>query len=255
MAAWSELAAPQVGSAWPELPDGIVDRPAEVWEPLVAVADAAGGDWPERARRACVALVRSAEDRSVSLGVRLLGDLRVIFGQSVALHTETILDRLRKGDGLDDDAPWDSIRGATIASRLLASLLREYGIRSTKVKVNGASLQGYRREDLWDAWSRYLPSVPAEAEPPEPEEPLTVQATESGAFTGSGSSASPGIEVPEVPDVSAATEPEMPLQAASSLDGAGGSGGSGLAEPKACVACGGEGCNWCDASDFEEAGR
>lgn len=249
LAAWAELVAPQVGSAWPELPDGIVDRPAEVWEPLVAVVDAAGGDWPDRARRACVALVRAAEDREASLGVRLLSDLRVIFGDALALHTETILDRLVKGDGLDDDAPWESIRGAPVSSRLLASLLRGYGIRSRKVKVNGVSLQGYRREDLWDAWSRYLPSVPAETEPPEPEEPLTPQDNESRASEGSGSSVSSGIRVP---DVSASTEPEAPLQAASSLDGAGGSVGSGLAEPKTCAACGGEGCNWCDASHLEE---
>ena len=37
----------------PVMPDGITDRPADVWEPLLAVADAAGGDWPQTGRFAC----------------------------------------------------------------------------------------------------------------------------------------------------------------------------------------------------------
>ena len=31
--------------ARPAMPDGIEDRPADVWEPLLAIADAAGGEW------------------------------------------------------------------------------------------------------------------------------------------------------------------------------------------------------------------
>ncbi len=30
---------------WPEMPDRITDRNADCWEPLLAVADAAGGGW------------------------------------------------------------------------------------------------------------------------------------------------------------------------------------------------------------------
>ena len=37
---------------WPEMPEGIEDRNADVWEALLAVADAAGGDWPS-ARPMC----------------------------------------------------------------------------------------------------------------------------------------------------------------------------------------------------------
>jgi Protein of unknown function (DUF3631) len=46
---------------WPEMPDGIEDRNADVWEALIAIADLAGGDWPERARRAAVALVAASQ--------------------------------------------------------------------------------------------------------------------------------------------------------------------------------------------------
>lgn len=187
---WAKSVGESCGSAWPALPEGVEDRPAEVWEPLIAVADAAGGHWPETSRAACVALCKVAQDRRASLGIRLLSDLRIIFQDAVALHTETILARLTHGEdhGLDDDAPWADLRGQPLASRGLASLLRKYDIKPEKVKVAGLSLQGYRREHLHDAWARYLPPSPgsAQAEPPEPSAPFA----ENG-----------GVEVPEVPEV------------------------------------------------------
>ena len=57
LADWIASAREQFEDAWPELPDTITDRNADVWEPLIAIADAAGGDWPSRARVAAVALV------------------------------------------------------------------------------------------------------------------------------------------------------------------------------------------------------
>lgn len=188
VAAWASRVGAAVGAAWPAMPEGIVDRPAEVWEPLIAVADAAGGEWPTRARAACVELCRVAADRRVTLGIRLLADLRIVFGDADALHTQTLLERLHKPDvyGLDADAPWSDLGGKPLGERGLASMLKRYGISSMKVKVHGSALQGYRREHLWDAWQRYLPPhTPKQAEPVEPVEP--------------GAGKVP--EVPEVPDV------------------------------------------------------
>lgn len=187
LATWAARVGASVGDAWPALPEGIVDRPAEVWEPLIAVADAAGGTWPDRARAACLALVKVAQDRRLTLGIRLLADLRTIFGQADALHTRVILDRLSDGErwGLDSDAPWADLHGKPLGERGLATMLKKYDVHSMKVKVSGDSLQGYRREHLHDAWQRYLPShSPKEAEPVEPVEP--------------GAAKVP--EVPEVPD-------------------------------------------------------
>ncbi len=169
---WAAVVGATVGNAWPKLPEGIVDRPAEIWEPLLAMADAAGGHWPTTARLACMDLCRSALDRRVSLGVRLLSDLRIIFGTAEAMHTETILTRLHGGEseGLAADAPWADLHGKPLGVRGLAGLLKPYGVSSIKVNVGGRSLQGYRREHLWDAWERYLSPVPAYPEPPEPME-------------------------------------------------------------------------------------
>lgn len=163
---WAGQVGQQVGNAWPELPPGVVDRPAELWEPLIAVADAAGGHWPATARAACVELLKVAEERDVSLGVRLLIDLRTVFGDADAMATADILDALHDLD----EAPWGDLYGKPMQSRTLARMLRQYEVKSTKVKTAGRSLQGYRREDMWDAWERYAPSAstPAQTEPPEP---------------------------------------------------------------------------------------
>ena len=75
------------------MPAGIEDRDADVWEALLAVADAAGGDWPKKAREAAVALVKAAREVEPSLGIRLLADLKQIFGEAEEMPTEAILGR------------------------------------------------------------------------------------------------------------------------------------------------------------------
>src|SRR5690606_36504744 len=87
--------AKSVEIEFPELPDGIRDRDADVWEPLVAIGDAAGEEWPDLSRATAVALVaESKEGGGVSLGVRLLHDLRMIFGSAEQMTTSDILTRL-----------------------------------------------------------------------------------------------------------------------------------------------------------------
>ncbi|MFJ9995206.1 DUF3631 domain-containing protein [Streptomyces werraensis] len=168
LAAWAEGARDQVMGAWPEMPDGVTDRPADVWEPLLAVADAIGGHWPQRAREACVTLVKAskANDKG-SLGVRLLTDLRdhVMVGID-RLPTVAILDRLNALD----DAPWADLNGKPLDNRRLSRMLAEYmtadnePITSRNIKTAGSVLKGYYATDLHDAWQRYCP--------PPPESPL-----------------------------------------------------------------------------------
>ncbi|MFD8525010.1 DUF3631 domain-containing protein [Streptomyces capillispiralis] len=172
LAAWAEQARGDVMGAWPDMPDGVTDRPADVWEPLLAVADAAGGDWPTRAREACVTLVTAskANDKG-SLGVRLLTDLRdhVLAGID-RLPTVAILDRLNALD----DAPWADLHGKPLDNRRLSRMLAEYmtadnePITSRNIKTAGSVLKGYYSADLWDAWARYCPPPPESPLPPLP---------------------------------------------------------------------------------------
>ena len=58
-----------------DFPEGLSDRAEDSWEPLLIIAEAAGGRWPERARAATQAL-STEEDTTQSRGIDLLGDVR-----------------------------------------------------------------------------------------------------------------------------------------------------------------------------------
>jgi 5S rRNA maturation endonuclease (ribonuclease M5) len=153
LAGWAAAKAKILYAARPAMPAGIEDRNADVWEALFAVADTAGGDWPKLAREAAVALVAAGREEEPSLGIRLLGDLRTIFGKAEALFTKTILDGLHELE----EAPWKDLKGKGLDSRGLALRLRQYGIRRKQVREGKQTSKGYTRADLADAWDRYLP--------------------------------------------------------------------------------------------------
>jgi hypothetical protein len=55
---------------------GLINRTADNWRPLFAIADVIGSDWPERARKAAAVL---APRETQSTGTLLLADIRVAF--------------------------------------------------------------------------------------------------------------------------------------------------------------------------------
>ncbi|MEL6362892.1 MAG: DUF3631 domain-containing protein [Pseudomonadota bacterium] len=236
LADWADEFGPACGEVFPVLPSCVVDRPAEIWEPLIAIADAAGGDWPERARDAAVFFVKAAGARPQSLGVRLLEDFRLLFGDRLAMATTDIIGGLCNPEehGLAADAPWADLRGRPIDSRKLSRMLKKYEAAPRKVKADGRSLQGYHRDDLNDAWSRYLAPTPKKAEPAEPVNDFN------------------GLEVPErseVPDANGTFFPTEPNpeshNALKLLDKH--PEIPQVPEPDGgeCPRCGGEGCRWC----------
>jgi Protein of unknown function (DUF3631) len=162
---WAREHLPKLQHAAPVMP--LEDRAADTWEPLIAVADLAAGDWPERARQAAIAMTRaeSQQEEDSTASVRLLADLRDLFDQADAdaLYTTTILERLHK----IDDAPWADWYGRPLTTRELAKLLRPYGAGPKDVREHGTGPQrkGYTRTDLYEPWSRYLPRHPRHARP------------------------------------------------------------------------------------------
>jgi hypothetical protein len=141
---------------WPNMPPEVQDRDADVWEPLLAVADAVGDEWPSRARRAAVALVLASREGEPSLGVLLLTHLKAVFGETEKLSTDVILKRLHE----IEEAPWRDLKGKSLDDRGLARRLRQYGIKSRTVRIGEATPRGYERADFVDAWSRYIPPSP-----------------------------------------------------------------------------------------------
>lgn len=165
---WMTSVGDLVADAIPRLPAGVVDRSAEIWEPLVAIADAAGGHWPERARQACAHFVLKSS-QPVTNGIRLLADLRTIYHRRDAtrIATKALLADLTELD----DAPWADLdgRGKQLDGRRLAAELARYGIAPIAFKDDtDTTVKGYvtyatsqnksqkAQVGLADAWDRYL---------------------------------------------------------------------------------------------------
>jgi Protein of unknown function (DUF3631) len=157
---WAEQNLAAVEAIWPELPDQLDDRAQEISEPLFAVADVVGGDWPERVRTAVVALRggESADDDSV--GVRLLADIRTIFGEVDRVSSSGLLASLNALE----ESPWGEWYGKPLSARGLAKLLDRYGIKPRTVRFGGEErAKGYLREQFEDACERYLPQTSPDA--------------------------------------------------------------------------------------------
>lgn len=160
LAAWARKIRPAL-NLYPAMPNGITDRPADVWEALLSVADAAGSTWGTRAREAAVALVADAMGDKGSLGVRLLTDLKMIFQGAPAMATADILSCLIALD----EAPWGDLKGKPLDSRRLATFLKPYDVTPKNIRTEGGIIKGYTAADLFDPWQRYLKASPLPSPP------------------------------------------------------------------------------------------
>jgi hypothetical protein len=163
IAAWAPDAIGGLREARPALPSALNDRAQDAWEPLLAIADAAGGIWPDAARRAAGALMGSEEDDD--LGVELLRDLRDLFTDDVTfMASKAIIDHL---NGLPD-RPWATIsKGRSLTGHRLAIILKAHKI--VPVKNAGSTARGYFRDQLVETFSRYLD--PARPDPGPQDDP------------------------------------------------------------------------------------
>lgn len=144
----------QVRVARPHLPEQLNDRAQDNWEPLLAIADVAGGHWPEVARKAALKLSGTESD-SMSVGVELLADIQEIFDTKriERIFTADLITALCE----DDEKPWATYnRGKAIAPRQVSNKLAGYGIKSKDVRIGYTNKKGFLLEDFQEAFSRYL---------------------------------------------------------------------------------------------------
>jgi hypothetical protein len=157
LAAWVEQRLDVLAKPIEDIPAALEDRAADAWEPLLAVAYAAGGDWPSLARAAARALsAEAAEADGQAEEIRLLVDVAEVFDRMVNVNflaTRLLLAELRKVE----DAPWGE---QDFTARRLAARLANFEIRP---RPNTARTErGYHRIDFKDPFSRYLPSKPSD---------------------------------------------------------------------------------------------
>jgi uncharacterized protein DUF3631 len=158
---WAAQHVDELENAEPTVPDDLGDRASDIWEPLLAIADLAGEEWSERARRSALSLSARHQGSDASLGVRLLSDIRAVLKQRA-------LDRVASAElvallvGLEE-SPWGDLRGKPLDARGLAWRLKPYGVKPKNVRfTDGGQAKGYETGDFEDAWQRYLPKHPSQ---------------------------------------------------------------------------------------------
>ncbi len=162
--------AAAIATARPELPRGLSDRMVQIWEPLVIVADLAGGDWPEQARQAALGLSASAEENN-PVGSLLFG-IWLLFATAAAgrMFTRDLVQGLNSLP----DRPWGEmtpLRGATarqgkgkgITDAWVADQLQPFGIRPRTMRIGQVQAKGYFEEDFQEAFQRYMSRSEMEA--------------------------------------------------------------------------------------------
>lgn len=183
MAMWAIGAIQILRDSQATLPDQLTARQQDVAEPLLAIADLAGGEWPQAARSALIELCTEAQASDESIGIRLLADVREIFEKRGA-------DRLSSADlacALTDieTSPWSEwSHGKPLTPARLARLLRPYVIVPHSIRIDDKTPKGYEREDFQDAFRRYLRAgATPPALSPTPQGATPQQANTGAAFS------------------------------------------------------------------------
>ena len=170
LATWADEAVPILEVTEPGIPEKLNDRAADVWEPLLAIADMAGGEWPTWARQSAIALSGSSGQEDESLGVTLLKDIQRVF-------TDKKVDRLFSVDLASalvefEESPWLDIRGKPLNANGLAKRLKPFNIKPRQIRIAASNLKGYLKEDFIDAWERYAPHTGETRETPKHSGPV-----------------------------------------------------------------------------------
>jgi len=169
---------PRAGSllvARPVLPSELGDRAWDIWEPLIAIADEAGGRWPDRARAACLHFATGSQRRSeLTLPELVIRDVFTLYEEFKATDMKSDVVQMGPHDGpplVDDEHvssqalvvamcqrdewPYGDLRRGFNVHRL-ARILEPFEIKPTKFRHKGTAAQarGYRWADFQTEWSK-----------------------------------------------------------------------------------------------------
>jgi putative DNA primase/helicase len=211
--------AAEIAKAEPQIPPGLTNRAAEIWEPLLALADLAGGQWPALAREAAVGLTTRAQEYS-PIGSLLL-DIFMVF---ILTKRDRVFSReLLAALGQGGDRPWLELRrGKQITETWLAQRLRVYGIKSRTIRIGEEVSRGYLQEDMIEPCRRYIPRSEMAALKADLAERTATQSEIQGPEEKQAEAPQPtvaqGHEGPEKPEIrNPRTEGLMEIQAQNSI--------------------------------------
>jgi hypothetical protein len=181
LSAWCQEHLKALEDAEPAIPTALSDRQADCCEPLLAIADLAGGTWPEAARLGLVELCTRAQTDDDSIGVKLLSDVRDVFrprgddGDSLTeLDSITSCELVKSLVAMEASpwAEWGKFQKPITTNRL-ARLLVPYDIRPKNIRsVDGHILKGYEQAQFVESWDLYLPAEPSTTRSATPSPPI-----------------------------------------------------------------------------------
>jgi putative DNA primase/helicase len=151
-ARWSTDNSIKLRAIEPEVPPEIHGRAADNWRPLLAIAEAADGEWPERARQIAIKFGGRRDEQTS--GVMLLEDIRRIFdeGNIERISSQELVTKLAEMEG----RPWAEFRNSKpITPTQLANLLTAFQIVPNNVRIGTKTPKGYKLEQFQDAFARY----------------------------------------------------------------------------------------------------
>jgi len=137
------------------------DRQNDIAEPLLAIAQLAGGGWLQGLTGALRTVFKAAGTADTSNGATLLADIRAVFdgGTAEQIPSKAMAEQLCEIEG----RPWaEWFHGKGLTANNLARQLKKFKIYPVKIRLGPETAQGYRRADFEDVWSRYCPLSPAE---------------------------------------------------------------------------------------------
>jgi hypothetical protein len=157
-ARWSDDHRAELADVDPDMGPNI-NRIADNWRPLFAIADVIGSDWPERIRKAANELTPREADSHDTI---LLADIKAILDERAGtggewadrMFSEMLAEALAAIEG----GRWVEYGKARkpITKNQLAQLLKKFKVVPASVRIENKTAKGYYRNQFEGVWERYL---------------------------------------------------------------------------------------------------
>jgi hypothetical protein len=146
-----------LGTSQPRMPECLSDRQEDIWEPLLAIADAIGGDLPELARDAARTSCANNDDE-LGWGATQLAAIKKVVGDDGRITSADLINGLWEADALPSRLMEDDEPNYRKIGHWLSKFIKSYGGKPARVlDFDGTKSRGYEVAELQPLFDRYCP--------------------------------------------------------------------------------------------------